>query len=106
MFISARRVVHGAARDAEEFGLFSMQSKASFCVSSSPSNSNLNSRKAGYSNGSSSTVSTSILKNSVSSSAPRVHGFDVIQPPAASSSLFPAETEPVRSFASGSAQCC
>ncbi|KAK7252615.1 hypothetical protein RIF29_36693 [Crotalaria pallida] len=74
--------------------------RASMCVSSSPSNSNLNSRKTGYSNGSPSTVSASMSKNLVSSSASK-GGFDMIQPPVAaassSSSLFPADTEPVRS---------
>lgn len=73
--------------------------RASNCVSSSPSNSNLNSRKTSYSNGSAPTVSTSISKNSASASASR-GGFGKLPPAAASSSsssLFHAEKQPVRS---------
>ncbi|CAL0331655.1 unnamed protein product [Lupinus luteus] len=73
--------------------------RASNCVSSSPSISNLNSRKTSYPDGSTSTVSTSLSKNSVPASASR-GGFDKLPPPAtaASSSLFNAEKEPVKSL--------
>ncbi|CAL0311706.1 unnamed protein product [Lupinus luteus] len=72
--------------------------RASNCVSSTPSNSNLNSRNTSYSNGSPSTVSTSLANNSISDSSSR-GGFYKMQPPAASSSsLIQAEKELVKSL--------
>ncbi|XP_061346051.1 plant intracellular Ras-group-related LRR protein 4-like isoform X1 [Gastrolobium bilobum] len=70
--------------------------RASQCVSSPPSNST--SRKTSHSNCSTSTVSTSFSINSVSASA-SLGGFDKPLPvaaAAASSSLFNAEKEPVK----------
>ncbi|KAI4327869.1 hypothetical protein L6164_020281 [Bauhinia variegata] len=65
--------------------------RASNCVSSS---SNKNSRKASYSNGSTSTVSTSFSKNSESDAVSR--GFNKSPPPtSASSSVYRIEKEPV-----------
>ncbi|OIW10769.1 hypothetical protein TanjilG_27715 [Lupinus angustifolius] len=72
--------------------------RASNCVSSTPSNSNLNSRKASYSNGSPSTVSTSLANNSISASSSRGDFYKMQPPPAASSSLLHAEKEPVKSL--------
>ncbi|KAE9596828.1 hypothetical protein Lal_00007457 [Lupinus albus] len=68
--------------------------RASKCISSPPSNSNLNSPKTSYSSGSPTTVS----KNSVSAPASR-GSFGKVPPPssaAASSGLFNAEKEPVK----------
>ncbi|XP_019423095.1 PREDICTED: plant intracellular Ras-group-related LRR protein 4-like, partial [Lupinus angustifolius] len=68
--------------------------RASKCISSSPSNSNLNSQKTSYSSGSPTTVSTILSKNSALASR---GGFGKVpHAAAASSGLFNAEKEPVK----------